>query len=106
MARGSTAKIEVENKVAQTFGDNYIGNINGKLYVWANDGGERVQIALTLTCPKTNVEAPSGVAPSTGWDFSEDNRYSSSSEVEQKVNVTVTEEEKKNIEEMMARLGL
>lgn len=59
MARGSNAKIEVVNKLQSAFGENFIGEIEKKYYVWANDGGEMVQIAITLTCPKTNVDTGS-----------------------------------------------
>ena len=55
MAKGQIAKENVEKKIATAFGEDYIGNFDKKLYVWANDGGERVQIALSLTCPKTPV---------------------------------------------------
>ena len=105
MARGTIAKTQVTNKIAQAFGEDYIGEYDKKLFVWANDGGEKVQIAIALTCPKTFIDTPSGTAPSTGWDFSDDGSYSSTPP-STKVDVTITEEEKKNIEEMMARLGL
>lgn len=55
MAKGNIAKIAVENKIKEAFGADYIGVFDKKLYVWADDGGERVQIALTMTCPKTFV---------------------------------------------------
>jgi hypothetical protein len=67
MARGNTAKINVEKKIQQAFGDDFVGVYDKKLIVWANDGGERVQIAITMTCPKTNYAA-SGSAPASG-DF-------------------------------------
>lgn len=55
MAKGNIAKVAVENKIKEVFGADYIGVFDKKLYVWADDGGERVQIALTMTCPKTFV---------------------------------------------------
>jgi len=55
MAKGNIAKVAVENKIKEVFGTDYIGVFDKKLYVWADDGGERVQIALTMTCPKTFV---------------------------------------------------
>ena len=57
--RGTKAKEEVVAKIATIFGEDFIGEIDKKIYVWADDeGGEKVQIALTLTCPKIFVDAP------------------------------------------------
>lgn len=42
MAKGSNAKTAVQKKIAEAFGDNFIGEYDKKLYVWANDGGEMV----------------------------------------------------------------
>ena len=57
MAKGSTAKVNVQNKIAMAFGADYIGEQDKKIYVWADDGGERVQIAIAMTCPKTPIAA-------------------------------------------------
>ena len=46
MARGSIAKESVVKKIAAEFGADFIGEYDKKVYVWANDGGERVQIAI------------------------------------------------------------
>lgn len=53
--KGNIAKAAVENKIKEAFGADYIGVFDKKLYVYADDGGERVQIALTMTCPKVFV---------------------------------------------------
>ena len=71
MAKGANAKVEVQKKIAQAFGNNYIGEYDKKIYVWANDGGETVQIAISLTCPKVPVEV--SAAPVTGdFNFEDD----------------------------------
>lgn len=104
MARGSNAKIEVENIIAKAFGDNYIGNIDKKLYVWANDGGERVQIAISLTCPKTFV---AGTETSGDYNFglmSVEAATASAQAAKQPVEITA--EETANLEALMKRLGL
>ena len=98
MARGSNAKVEVENKIATAFGENYIGCYDKKLYVWADDGGERVQIAIAMTCPKTFI----GEVDNNAMDFenmSEPGQVSSFKPAE------VTEEEKKNVSKLLAELG-
>ena len=55
-AKGTIAKTNVENKIKEIFGADFAGIADKKLYVWADDGGERVQIAIAMTCPKTNVD--------------------------------------------------
>lgn len=64
-AKGSVAKIEVRNKIMEAFGESFIGEVDKKLYVLANDGGETVQIAIAMTCPKNPIEVGSVPAVST-----------------------------------------
>ena len=52
MAKGQIAKELVVEKLSATFGADWIGEFDKKYYVWADDGGERVQISISLTCPK------------------------------------------------------
>ena len=71
MARGAIAKEQVEKIIQEAFGDNYLGCFDKKLYVTADDGGQKVQIAITLTCPKNEIEvaAPATPIKNGGWDF-------------------------------------
>lgn len=55
-ARGSIAKVNVTETIKDAFGADFVGVSNGKMYVWANDGLEKVQIALAMTCPKVPLE--------------------------------------------------
>ena len=50
--KGQIAKDNVAQKIMTTFGKDYIGEFDKKHYVWADDGGNKVQIAISLTCPK------------------------------------------------------
>lgn len=107
MARGTEAKKQVTNKLAEAFGDNYIGEHDKKIYVWANDGGEKVQIAISLTCPKTNIEIAVGLAePSGDWDFTDDSSKAVPIAVSNAAPAEITEEEINNLQTMMERLGL
>ena len=100
MAKGAQAKINVTNKMANLFGEDYIGEVNKKLYVWADDGGDRVQISIALTCPKTFIDAPDkNYVPDNDWS-NEDTPV----QVPQKAEISA--EEKKNIADLMERLGL
>ena len=103
MAKGTNAKNAVINTIAMAFGTDYIGEIDKKVYVWADDGGEKVQIAIALTCPKNPVEAGGvSAAPASGWDFS-DKAVTASTPVSK---AEITPEEQARIADMMNRLGL
>ena len=103
MAKGTNAKNAVINKIAMAFGTDYIGEVDKKVYVWADDGGEKVQIAIALTCPKNPVETGGvSTAPVSGWDFS-DNVVTASAPVSK---AEITPEEQARIADMMSRLGL
>lgn len=101
MARGSLAKENVEKKIASAFGADYIGTYDKKTYVWANDGEERVQIAISLTCPKVQVGA---VAPSENLDF--ENPQINAAAPTTFAPAEFTQEEKDTITKLMQELGL
>lgn len=106
-ARGSVAKENVIKKLAQAFGNDFIGENDKKVFLWANDGGERVQIALTLTCPKTFIDAPNAAAPSENlgdWDFRDEApKPAAATKTEPAV---ITEQETENIANLLKKLGL
>lgn len=54
-AKGSKAKENVKQIIANAFGDKFVGEVDKKLYVWADDGGETVQIAIAMTMPKNPI---------------------------------------------------
>lgn len=102
MARGTIAKDTVMAKIEAAFGADVIGVYDKKLYVWANDGGEKVQIAISLTCPKSPVGEVAGVSDG-GFDFSGANTVIAPTKFEP---AEITEEETENIKALMSRLGL
>ena len=102
MAKGNLAKKNVINKLASAFGADYIGEYNGKYYVWAQDEGEKVQIALSLTCPKAQVGITTPIT-NGGFDFSGENEVIAPADFQP---AEITQEEQDNIAELMARLGL
>lgn len=90
--RGAIAKENVIKKIKSAFGTEYVGEESKKIYVWADDGGERVQIAISLTCPKTNIapQEEMGAFPT----------------LEEPKERMITPEEQKNIEMLMEKLGI
>lgn len=106
MARGANAKIQVENIIKEAFGENFAGVADRKLYVWADDGGERVQIAIAMTCPKTNVDFGEAggfieAGPATGAVGSYVGKRVTIEPI-----VEMTPEEQENIATLIAKLGL
>lgn len=103
MARGSIAKEEVAEKLKAAFGADFIGEVDKKIYVWADDGGERVQIALAMTCPKVMVETVnrSELSYNAGRDFTSDDVV-----VVAPDKVEISEEEREDVRKLMQRMGL
>lgn len=107
MARGANAKIEVQQKLVSAFGNNFIGEYDKKYYVWANDGGEMVQIAISLTCPKNPIQVDTTVNTDAGdWDFSDNPKVNTVVAVANAGPAEITEDEKANLANLMAKLGL
>lgn len=101
MARGTEAKRRVTEKLKEAFGTDYVGEFAGKQIVWADDEGERVQIAIAMTCPKTIVGAEVRAAMSGGMDFSD-----GTTPVEAPVVAEITPNEEQNISDLIKALGL
>ena len=98
MARGAIAKRNVVEKLAETFKEDFVGEFNNKIYILADDGGERVQIAISLTCPKVAMET--GRAPQGDYDFTKPAEDSKPLEIE------ITTDERQNIATLLEKLGL
>ena len=103
MAKGSVAKSKIAEKIKNLYGADYVGEVGGKYYIYENDGGEKVQIAISLTCPKNPIgTVDMSSAFGGGLDF----------EAEPVVAQTkfepaeITPEETKNLADLMASLGL
>lgn len=105
MARGSIAKEKVIEIMKKAFGPDFITVDGSKIYVWAQDGAERVQIALAMTCPKTFVEDNRSNGASNGFPKSafDDEPAETPSSTNAK---DVTPQEQENIRALLERLGL
>lgn len=104
MAKGAVAKQNVVNKLQAAFGADYIGEYDKKWYVWSQENGERVQIAISLTCPKVPVEVAN--APVTG-DFNfEDDAPATVVAAGGFQPAEITEDERDKVRDLMKVLGL
>lgn len=101
IAKGQIAKDYVAKKLAEVFGEHYLGEVDKKYYVEAPENGEMVQIAIAMTCPKNPV-AVSGtpIMRSGGIDFEAEPILTAPKTTE------VSEEERQTVADMMRRLGL
>ena len=104
MAKGTIGKQNVINKIKQAFGADFIGEYDKKIYVWTTENGERIQIALSLTCPKVPVAISDN--PTTG-DFNfEDDAPNVVVAAGAYQPAEITKEERQRVNDLMKRLGL
>lgn len=102
MAKGNQAKENFINKIISENKDIYIGCYEKKHYFWSTENGEKIQVAITMTCPKNPVEEIN--LPSNGGiDFTGKSTVIAPTAVEP---VEISEDEKNNIAELMRKLGL
>lgn len=102
MAKGTIAKENVKNKLIQIFGDDYIGEFDRKYYVWADDGGTKIQVSITLTCPKVYR----GVEETDSMEMNFDDDDATSAAAGSFTPADITKEEQDTLADLMARLGL
>lgn len=107
MAKGATAKSNAEKIIKEAFGENYIGIFDKKIYIWADDGGQRVQLAISMTCPKNEIEVATPATPikNGGWDFESPAVASVAGQVGSEP-AEITPEEQANLAKLLERLGL
>lgn len=100
MAKGQTAKNNVIKKIQDCLKEDFIGIYDNKIYCWAQDDLERVQVAIALTCPKIYR----GVEETEGGDYS----WNDAATVDKKIPepAQVTQKEQETLAELMAKLGL
>ncbi len=96
MAKGAIAKENVVKKIVEAFGEDFIGEQDKKVYVWGMENGEKVQVAISLTCPKN---------PIGGMNF-EMMPVEKSSESAVVETAEITQAEKDNVAELIKMLGI
>ena len=103
MARGAQAKRKVEQIISSAFKDNFLGIYDKKLYVQAEENGEMVQVAISLTCPKTPV-----VVSEKPLIFDNKLNFEDGATVipHPQVQTEISDEERQTVKELMERLGL
>ena len=106
MAKGAEAKLNVMKKLQEAFGPDYVGEFDKKVYVQAQEGGEKIQIAIAMTCPKNPVGVINPVSMDFGGDLDFEKMGESAVAPAKFEPAEITDEEKQNVADLMARLGL
>jgi hypothetical protein len=106
MAKGQIAKDLVEKKIIAAFGADYVCTADKKIYVQALENGEKVQIAISLTCPKVPIVVDNTVQIGD-YNF-EDPTPNSITTVAASgpVSAEISDEERATVAALMERLGL
>ena len=99
MARGSLSKEIITQKILETFAGAFIND--KEIRIPMLEGGEEVQIKITLTAAKENI-AHEGAAGDFNPAFETASAFPTSVNKEP---IKATEEEKAAVAEMMAALG-
>lgn len=107
MARGNEAKEKLINKFIKALGENFIGCYDKKYYFVEEENGEKVQIAISMTCPKTPIEVDTNVTTDlSDWDFSDTPKAPPVIAVSSAPPAEITEQEIENLNTLLAKLGL
>ena len=104
MARGAQAKLDIVNRLQAAFGQDWIGEYDKKYFVWGRENGEKVQIAISLTCPKVAVEVSTS-AQTGDFNFEDDapNVVVAASGYQP---AEITDDERDRVRDLMKMLGL
>lgn len=100
MAKGSVAKDYIFKTILKTFEGSFMYNGGKECRIPFMENGELVQVKVTLTAAKENVERENGDVPNV------DNAFPPVAEGAPAARIEVSEEEKQNIANLMSRLGL
>ena len=97
-AKGTYAKENIINKIKSSFGEDFVGVYDKKVYLWSEENGEKIQVCLNLTCPKTPIGKIEDYTVGDSINFEEPAVDRSVPEISQN--------EKETIANLMEKLGI
>jgi hypothetical protein len=103
MAKGAIAKEKIKEKILNTFEGSFVYNSGKEIRIPIDEEGNEVQIKVALTCAKDNV-SPEGEVMKVAAAPKEEGLINSFPAPHKPAEVT--EEEKKNVEDLLKSLGL
>lgn len=101
MAKGNEAKAALIKRFAAAVGADYLGEQDKKYYFNSKENGEVVQIAVSMTCPKTPV-----TFNGHGGDLNFDDEDSPGAAPSGGSPVEMTEDEQATLDRLMKELDL
>ena len=104
MARGAAAKEEIINRLLNTFEGSF--KFDKEIRIPMMENGEEVQIKVTLTCAKVNVDRGSDTVLPGVLQTKDKPTVGSISNATDSSLIEPTAEEKANVKALMERLGL
>lgn len=66
MAKGQEAKDRVVAKLRECFGSAFLGEQDKKFYIESMEDGQPMQVAISMTCPKTPFAGGNAATMATG----------------------------------------
>ena len=103
MARGAEAKENFINKIISVPNIEYIGEYDKKHYFWSEENGEKIQIAIAMTCPKNPVAV---IDNNMDGDLDFENMDNAEVRPTTFEPAEITQEEKDKVAELIEKLGL
>ena len=103
MAKGNIAKENLMKMFINAPGIKYCGESDKKYYFWSEENGEPIQIAVSMTCPKTPVEFGNVPTPEGGTSNFEDAPAPAKAA---EVKAKMSEDEQATLARLMEELGL
>ena len=101
--RGDIARQNVQDIIVKAFGADCVGVQDKKIYVYADDGGEKIQFAVSITMPKVPVTCGGSVGSNETAGSVEVNTSPAASPV---MPIELSAEDKAKVAELMKTLGL
>lgn len=101
MAKGNEAKAALIKRFAAAVGADYLGEQDKKYYFNSKENGEVVQIAVSMTCPKTPV-----VFNGHGGDLNFDDEDGPAAASSGTSPVEMSEDEQATLDRLMKELDL
>ena len=103
MAKGNIAKESLINKIIENLGEFYLGVYDKKYYFAMPENGEKIQVAISMTCPKNPV-AVVNTSPSDELNFEDDSSFELHPTKFEPAEITP--EEKETVNDLLKKLGL
>lgn len=98
--KGQITKQKIMNKILEIFPNSFLND--KEIRICDIEDGAEVQIKVTLTAAKENIEAPGVVKE----DKEEVLNFESTAPAQQTITTTLDEKEKENLKNLMSSIGM